>query len=542
MATLMLGPLLRHAADSEATVWVETNVACTVTVLGCDARTFCVGDHHYALVHVTGLEPGVATPYEVHLDGERVWPAQGEWPPSVIRTVTSGVPLDVVFGSCRTAYPHEPPYTLRKDEHDEGREVDALRALALRLRGMPPAQWPGALVHLGDQIYADEVDPRTQDLIRGEEIADFGEYTLLYKVSWSEPAIRWLMSTVPNSMIFDDHDVIDDWNTSQAWLEEIRATDWWEERIIGAFVSYWIYQHIGNLSPAELAEDPLFARVHELDDALDLLRDFAQTADRDPDTARWSFCRDLGPARLLMIDSRAARVLDPGRRAMVDDEEWAYVERCALATTTHHLLVGTSIPWLLNPGLHHLEAWDEAVCEGAWGTGRLQRLAERLRQALDLEHWAAFHDSFLKLSDLVRRVGSGAGGDGQAPPATIIALSGDVHHAYLAEVEFPREAGVRSRVYQATASPFRNPLDRREQRIIRAVTSRPARALTRRMARAAGVKPAPIAWKLREKPVFANIVATLHLDGPQATLRLERAHPNAARTAGELELVYEGEL
>ena len=32
-------------------------------------------------------------------------------------------------------------------------------------------------------------------------------------------------------MIFDDHDVHDDWNTSSAWLEEMRAKPWWDERI-----------------------------------------------------------------------------------------------------------------------------------------------------------------------------------------------------------------------------------------------------------------------------------------------------------------------
>src|SRR3712207_2821700 len=125
MASLMLGPLLRHAAGSEATVWVETNGPCTVSVLGCEEPTFTVGGHHYALVHVTGLEPGVPTPYEVHLDGERVWPEDPDWPASVIRTAVKGKPIDVVFGSCRTHYPHEPPYTLRKDEDDEGREVCA---------------------------------------------------------------------------------------------------------------------------------------------------------------------------------------------------------------------------------------------------------------------------------------------------------------------------------------------------------------------------------------------------------------------------------
>ena len=540
MASLMLGPVLRHAAGTEATVWVETNAPCTVTVLGCEARTFTCGGHHYALVHVTGLEPGTPTPYEVHLDGERVWPDDDGWPPSVIRPVADDAPLDIVFGSCRTAYPHEPPYTLRKDEHPEGREVCALRALALGLRDKPPEQWPGALIHLGDQIYADEVDPRTQDLIKGDGIADFHEYTLLYKVSWSEPSIRWLMSTVPNSMIFDDHDVIDDWNTSQDWLEEIRATDWWDERIIGAFVSYWIYQHLGNLSPEALREDPMFQRVHELDDALEMLRDFAYHADRDVTTARWSFCRDLGPARLVMIDSRAARVLDPEHRAMVDDHEWEFIERSVLGNRGRHLLLGTSLPWLMTPGLHHLEAWNEAVCQGAWGRGRLMRLGEKMRQALDLEHWAAFDDSFRRLSDLVARVG--AGDDGRSPPATIVALSGDVHHAYLAEVAYPADKAVRSKVYQATASPFRNPLNAKERRTIKIAASRPAAALTRTLARAAGVDRPPIRWKLREKPIFANLVATLHIDGDDATLTLDHAEASEDRHDGRLERMFEGAL
>jgi PhoD-like phosphatase len=541
MASLMLGPVLRHAADTEATVWVETNAPCVVSVLGCEAGTFCVGGHYYALVHVEGLEPGVITPYEVYLDAEKVWPEDDGWPHSVIRTATRDRPLTVVFGSCRTAYPHDEPYTLRKDEHAEGREVCAMRALALRLRDQPPEQWPGALVHLGDQIYADEVDPQTSDLIRGEQIADFQEYTLLYKVSWSEPAIRWLMSTVPNSMIFDDHDVIDDWNTSQEWLDEIRATDWWDERIIGAFASYWIYQHIGNLSPQDLHNDPMFDRLHDLDDGIEMLRDFACEVDRDVTVARWSFCRDIGSARLIVMDSRAARVLDPERRAMIDDAEWEYIEDWATSADVPHLLLGTSLPWLLTPGLQSLEAWNEAVCGGAWGSKRMKRMAEKLRQELDLEHWGAFQRSFERLTDLIGRVGAGA--DGQEPPATIVAMSGDVHHAYLAEVDYPSSKNVRSRVYQAVASPFRNPLDSKEQRVIRAMASRPVAAITRGMARAAGVAAPSIGWKLREKPIFENVIASMHIDGRDARLRIERACPDENRPdRARLECVYESAL
>ncbi len=64
-------------------------------------------------------------------------------------------------------------------------------------------------------------------------------------------------------MIFDDHDVSDDWNISQSWVEEMRALPWWDERITGAFMAYWLYQHLGNLSPPELAEETMFEQVQE---------------------------------------------------------------------------------------------------------------------------------------------------------------------------------------------------------------------------------------------------------------------------------------
>jgi len=37
---------------------VETDEPCQVEVLGARERTWCVEGHHYALVHVEGLEPG----------------------------------------------------------------------------------------------------------------------------------------------------------------------------------------------------------------------------------------------------------------------------------------------------------------------------------------------------------------------------------------------------------------------------------------------------------------------------------------------------
>jgi hypothetical protein len=499
-------------------------------------------------VVVEGLEPGEPTPYEVRLDGERVWPALEGWPDSVIRTTSRACAVDVVFGSCRTAYPHEEPYTLPKDADPRGREVCALRALALRMREQAPKQWPDALLMLGDQIYADETEPDTQDFIRsrrdpdvppGLQVASFEEYVHAYGVSWGEAPIRWLLSTVPTAMVFDDHDVIDDWNTSTSWIGAIRAHGWWDERIVGAFVSYWVFQHIGNLSPDDLEDDEVWQAVRASGgDAAGILREFAFRADRTVDSTQWSYCRDIGNARLVMVDSRAGRILDPEHRTMVDEDEWAFIERSGAGHHHDHVLIGTSLPWLLAPGMHHLEAWNEAVCEGAWGKAAA-RVAEPLRRALDLEHWAAFGDSFLRFSRLVAHIGAGADGE---PPSTIVALSGDVHHAYLAEVEYPEDAGVRSRVYQAVCSPFRNPLDRHERAVMKAMATRAAAGVTRAMARRAGVADPPMSWRLRQPAIFDNVVATLSLDGRDAAMRIERALADDDGGNLRLETAFEGTL
>jgi len=536
MPELVLGPVLRYVEATEATVWVETDAACEVEILGSKQRTFHVAGHHYALVHVADLEPDTDHAYEVALDGERRWPEpDSEFPPSLIRTTGIHGRLKMCFGSCRVALPHVPPYVCSKDDDDRGREVDALYALARRMVTQDPHEWPDMLVLLGDQVYADEVSPKTLEWIRsqrdtseppGEEVRDFEEYTRLYWESWGDPWIRWLLSTVRTPMIWDDHDVHDDWNISHDWILEAQRQDWWDERIAGAGMSYWVYQHVGNLAPAHLADDEVYARVREADDAGPLLHEFALRNDRETEGTRWSYCRDNGNTRLIVLDSRAGRVLDPGGRTMVDDDEWDwFVEQ--LNGDFDHLLIASSLPFLLPGGEHGLEAWNEAICDGAWG--RLgSRAGEKIRRALDLEHWAAFQRSFERLSVLLEEVASGKHG---RPPSTIVMLSGDVHHAYLAEVAFRRSVGARSAVYQATCSPFRNGLSTGERRMVRFASSRAGQLIGNGLCRLAGVPPARIRWRVAEGPWFDNQVATLELDGPTAHFRLEKTRSEDWREA-----------
>ncbi len=534
MASLILGPHLRHIGERDATIWVETDAPCLVEVIAGDRRgrdrTFTVGGHHYAIVVVDGLEPGSSTPYGVELDGKPVWPQIDlSRPPSRIRTPDPTRPVRLVFGSCRE--PDDP-----RGGH-RGEDPDVLIATADRMARTSEDDWPDALVLLGDQVYADDTSPAMQRFIRTRrdigqppkaEVADFEEYTRLYRESWSEPSIRWLLSTLPTAMIFDDHDIRDDWNTSHRWRVEMARTPWWDARITGGLMSYWLYQHLGNLNPKELAENQTLAAVRAASDGEDVLREFARAADREADGAKgaqWSFRQDIGRVRLLVIDSRCGRILAGGERAMVGEREFAWIEAEAEADDYDHLIVATSMPWLLPRALHEIESWDESIARSRHRS--VARIGEWLRRSADLEHWAAFRQSFDRLARLFGRIA--AGEHGFRPPATITVLSGDVHHTYAAEVAYPDPPP--ARVYQVTCSPFNNTIPRAMKLVFHVGWSQTAELVMRAVSRLSKVPPLPIRWRHPTGPHFGNAIGTITYDGRSARLLLERSEPRPGGAA-----------
>ena len=531
--SLVLGPLLRHVDEESACLWVETESPGTVTVRAdgheASAPTFAVHGHHYALVCVDGLEKGTHYPYTLEVDGEVVWPEpDSDLPAPIIPTFDRSKRLRLAFGSCRTSVTHD-------EAGNKTHGIDALRAYALRMGGLTQPdddpdgeepRWPDLVAFLGDQVYADETTWEMQEFIEsrrdideppGKELKDYEEYAHLYKLAWSDPVNRWLLSTLPSVMIFDDHDIRDDWNTSQAWKEEMEATEWWHDRIVGGLASYWVYQHLGNLTPEEREADHVWQEIQKhVDDAGHdhgaYLDGFAEKADQEPTSYRWSFARDLGTqAKLVMVDTRAARVLDEDDRSILDDDEMAWLDE-QMRGDVDHLLIGSSLPFLLAPGLHYVEAFSEALSGGAWGR-RGAKAGEKVRQMVDLEHWAAFQRGFQAVVRMTLEVARGERG---RAPTTVTFLSGDVHHSYVSEASPVRKeakgsAPIRSRILQAVCSPIRNPLPRR-MRFATAVSSYGvAGPIGHLVARSAKVKDSPLGWDLLKGPWFDNNLATLEV-------------------------------
>jgi phosphodiesterase/alkaline phosphatase D-like protein len=504
-----------------------------VSVLGCDARTFEVCGHHYAIVPVTGLAPDTRHSYQVHVDGVQVWPPRvTPYRQSIIRTrgPESARRHRIIFGSCRYAKVVVPGQARQLG-------IDALGAYAARMACQAPDAWPDALLLLGDQVYADKLTAQNRRRIAGrrerhpdwpdEEIVSYDEYVSLYRDSWDDPEVRWLMSCLPTAMIFDDHDVRDDWNTSAAWRKKMATMPWWRERIRSALASYWVYQHLGNLPPDELAADPDYRKVLEADgDTWPVLVELADRADAEVDGSkgvRFSFRWDLGTTRFIMIDSRNGRILDDGRHLMLGDSEFRWVEQQMVDGAVDHLVLGTSLPWLLPHAIGDLQGVNQIAANRPGWRGRL---AEAARQGADLEHWQAFHESFERLTRLIAH--AAAGDDDEQPPATVSVLSGDVHHSYAARVDLPGTQGS-ARVHQLTCSPMHNKLHWFIKPAFQLGWSRRVARLTGRLSHRAGVPPVPVRWEKRCGPLFGNMIATLELDGLRAAVAFEQP-----RTAGSL--------
>ena len=557
---ILVGPILRYVDATQATVWIETSAPCTVHIssvadpephaaheastFSASATTWDVFGHHFALVRIESLTPGTCTQYRVELTADgtttAVWPENPDRP-SVIRTLGDDSTLRLSFGSCRRGEAQS-PRMLRKIG------ADALVALAHKMADTDYELWPDAMLLLGDQIYADIPSKAIAERLAkrrkagggsqsvrdsagakgdrdvSQEICDFEEYSWLYAESWRDPDVRWLMSTVPSCMILDDHDLRDDWNSSFSWRRDMTAMPWWEDRVIGAFSSYFVYQHLGNLAPEDLDADPTYQRLltstsaHERET---LLSELAVTTDASPGASRWSYHRDFGRTRVVMLDVRASRHLDPRDRQVMDPREWQWVRSTCLEADVDHLVIGSSLPAFMVPALHHIEGWNEQIANYNNPNKVIVRFGEWVRRVVDLEHWAAFRRSF---DALIALLGEISRGQGASTPASILVLGGDVHCSYLEEVQLTgQSAESDTEIHQLVMSPYRNPLHRPIRVVNQLARLRPIVAAMRLLASSVGVRDPEVKWRITDGIWFHNGVMTLVLDGRTASVEVDHA-------------------
>lgn len=79
------------------------------------------------------------------------------------------------------------------------------------------------LLHIGDQVYGDHIFERFKQQVEDGGQRGFATalaiqeaYRDLYRTQWQHPSVRHVLANVPNLMMWDDHDIRDDWGSREA--------------------------------------------------------------------------------------------------------------------------------------------------------------------------------------------------------------------------------------------------------------------------------------------------------------------------------------
>eukprot|EP00455_Lapot_gusevi_P056160 TRINITY_DN925_c0_g3_i1.p1 TRINITY_DN925_c0_g3~~TRINITY_DN925_c0_g3_i1.p1 ORF type:complete len:481 (+),score=104.80 TRINITY_DN925_c0_g3_i1:22-1443(+) len=228
---ILLGPVIGKTTSTSTRVLIEVNCDCQVTCVLTNPQTQqehrvssqLRADWPFAFA-IDDLQPQTA--YKVHFEG--VW--NGEERHGLVRTMSAQPQqLRVVAAAC--------------DKMGRRGPVDLMSKLYTNL------VQPGLvdlIIRHGDQVYADPAFDQGVRILRDPTIPEHEKdhrilmcYKEIYRATWNVPSCQTLLANAPHLMLWDDHEVRNDWGT-MAQDTNPASADW---RIaLQARKAYWQYQ------------------------------------------------------------------------------------------------------------------------------------------------------------------------------------------------------------------------------------------------------------------------------------------------------------
>lgn len=318
----VVGPVVGHVTPETVRLWVRGRAAGPVFAwVGRepdlrDARLAAAGQTwpeagFAAVVDVTGLEPD--TRYFYTLTAAETPPA-GPGPYPSFQTAPpadAAGPLTFVFGSC---FVPGNPYG----------EATVQRLLRL----LTAADAPRFGLLLGDQIYPDAASENGL----GRIALTVDDYREAYRLAWAETAWREALARLPWYMIWDDHEVDNDWfwtspdrvEAQTSWYTRLlrrltgQPRETWvnisRRRLHAAVQTFWEHQMMHG-APLRLPPEGVEAQ-----------RPLILTSDR----GHFGYTFTYGPAAFYVLDLHSHRYMGAYGRAMMNAEQWADLEHWLL--------------------------------------------------------------------------------------------------------------------------------------------------------------------------------------------------------------------
>lgn len=273
-----------------------------------------------------------------------------------------------------------------------------------------------------------------QGLIAAQQ-ADFMQHQqVLQEFVSGLPRVRRALAHLPVAMIFDDHDVTDDWNLTAAWEQAAYSHDF-SARIIGnTLLGYLICQGWGNAPENFSAE--LMEKVQQV---------LLQPGSREHDALlhqlirypQWHYTWPTQPP-LVVLDTRTHRWRSEKSLELPSGlMDWEAL------TDLQQQLLGLDAVVLVSP----------APVFGVKLIENVQKVFTWFGKPLmvDAENWMAHPGSAQALMNLFRH---------PKTPQHFVILSGDVHYSFVYDIEL-RGVERGPDLWQITSSGFKNEFPRR---------------------------------------------------------------------------------
>ena len=278
------------------------------------------------------------------------------------------------------------------------------------------------------KLVFDEVEDAA-DKVALKEQADYNqEWQILKGFVDSLPHFEKILANIPTLMIFDDHDVTDDWNLTADWEKHVYGNRVTKHIIRDALVSYTVFQGWGNC-PNQAK--PLIEQIKNLS----IEHDFAseQLTEAIFEHNHWHYEVNTSP-EIVVLDTRTHRwrsessIKNPS--GLMDWERLEHLEQ-ELFKPQKSVLVVSAAPVF---GVKAIEV--------------VQSGCEMIGQELlvDVENWMAHKGSAKKLMNMLRH---------DSAPDEVIILSGDVHYSFCFSAQ-RRFSSDTDKIWQLTCSGFKN--------------------------------------------------------------------------------------
>lgn len=255
--------------------------------------------------------------------------------------------------------------------------------------------------------------------------------------------VKRLLAHLPTYMIFDDHDITDDWNLTRGW-EDAAYEDALAKRIIGnALISYFVFQGWGN--HPEVFHDTFLEQIYACFESLRQTSETGTSPNKDDNLCpqdtlihtllqwdQWHYSVPTYP-KVVVLDTRTRR----WRSETSFSRPSGLMDWEALSELQQELLDEDSVILV-----------SAAPIFGIKFIEVIQRFFTYIGHALlvDAENWMAHPGSASVILNIFLH---------KRTPKNFIILSGDVHYSFVFDVSIRRRKHSPS-IWQITASGIKN--------------------------------------------------------------------------------------